>query len=55
LYLFIWKFPIQVMYPFLHWVVDSFGSWVFFWASWMLFSYQINNWQRFSPILWAAF
>jgi hypothetical protein len=30
LYLFIWKFPIQVMYPFLHWVVDSFGSWVFF-------------------------
>jgi hypothetical protein len=43
-YLFLWKFPTQFMYPFLHWVVDSEG-WVF-WAPctfWILVPDWINS------------
>jgi hypothetical protein len=56
LYIFSWKFPIQLMCPLLYWVVDSLVA-EFFWVPcrfWILVPYQMNSWQRFSLILWAV-
>jgi hypothetical protein len=56
LYLFLWEFPIEFMCPFLHWGVDSLGLSCFSSCRfWILVSYSMSIWQRFSHILWSVF
>lgn len=49
LYLNLWKSPVQILYPFLDWVICLVAVVQVLRISWMLILYQLHNLQIFFP------
>jgi hypothetical protein len=56
LFLFLWEFLLNSCAHFFIGGVDSLGTEFFLipYRFWILDHYQMSNWQRFSPMLWAV-